>query len=380
MRLKRQSLKICFATASYPPDVGGVARSSARISRYLCEEGLDVHIFTPMAGDVKDSGLLTSSSENGINVHRVTLPRRAVIPRVADLRRAIETVDQQERFDLFHGFFLTMAYPCIDLALRSGRPLIASIRGSDAVRELHVQQRRDAIKAVLKSASWITSVSTDLLEKAAGLEDISDRSSVILNSIDTASFPKWRVSEANRGVVGTMAEFREKKNLPLLIQSYAEVSAGLRRKLLLVGGFADEVTKTESENIIRRNGLAPEALLTGFVGDVEIAQLLLAMRVFVVCSNHDGLPNALLEAAAAGVPIVSTNVGGMRDILNHGESALLVPPNDKERLVAALESVLKDDGLAAQLSEGALRVARDLTPDREKQAWLELYERVLTAG
>lgn len=374
----QNSPAVCFATPEYPPRVGGVSRSAVRIVKYLVEAGFSMHVFVSRMCESAEEAEVVSTVEEGAHVHRVGMVEG--ISRMMGafaMSDAIQKVDEVTPFRLFHGFFAPMAFPCMWVANRGQRPVIASIRGADAVDWLAFENRRQVMKLVLERASWVTSVSTDLLEKVSVLAELNGKSSVILNSIDSRAFPAWQPTVENRGVVGTLGEFRHKKDIPLLIQSYAALDSGLRKRLLLVGYYDKPEYAAECESLIEQNNLLMETRLTGLVNDASIPGYLLAMRVFVICSKHDGLPNALLEAAAAGVPIVATSIGGMRDVLTDGENALLVPPEDPVRLTAAIEAVLRDESLARRLSAGARAVAAKLHPDNEKRAWRELYQRMI---
>ena len=161
----------------------------------------------------------------------------------------------------------------------------------------------------------------------------------------------------------------------MLLDSYANLDRDLRRKLLLIGKFR-ELDKMEEFRVkwkINKYGIRSEVQMTGFVGHPEILDYLLLMRVFVQCSKHEGLPNTILEAASLGLPIVASAIDGMKDILEDGKSAILVPPEDPEKLTDAIELVIRDEVLAQNLSREAKKVARSLNPESEKKAWIHLY-------
>ena len=141
--------------------------------------------------------------------------------------------------------------------------------------------------------------------------------------------------------------------------------------------MTDSDEKTRVLGMIEDGGLRPETETTGTVAHSDIPQFLLSMRVFVQCSAWEGFPNSLLEAAAVGVPIVASSVGGMRDFLSHGENALMVPPNDEVSLATAIETVLKDERLAADVSCAGRRWAWQFRPASEEMAWIDLYRRIL---
>lgn len=367
--------RICFATTMYPPQRGGVGRSAARVAGFLAAAGLEVHVVVP---DRPDSPGDAALPPGGPVVHRVPYdgdPGRAA----ALIERAVRTVDRETPFDLFHGFFLPTAFPLLPVAARGGRPVLASIRGNDAVEWLESPAMRFAVVQVLHRATWVTSVCTDLLERAAGAVPLHGRSSVILNSIDTRGAPRWRLDGANRGVVGSVGEFRGKKDLPTLLEAYAGLPRALRTRLCLAGSV-DAASGPALAGRIAALGVRDEVEVTGWLDAAGVARRLCGMHVYVQSSLHDGLPNTLLEAAASGVPLVGTAVGGMRDVLVNGESGLLVPPRDPGRLRDAIRRVLKDDALAAALSAGARRMAERLNPRDEAAAWLALYDRLLGRG
>ncbi|MBL8227777.1 MAG: glycosyltransferase [Bryobacterales bacterium] len=333
--------------------------------RGITAKGHTVHVFKPRWG----TGDSPEHTVSGAFVHSYTIPDDCV--------ESIEAIDREEPFDLFHGFFLLSAFPCLRVA-KGKRPVVASVRGVDGL--LNWQACRNAVSR----CSWITSVSGESLDRARAIAPIENRCSVVLNSIDTSAFPKWTASSANAGVAGTVSTFRRKKNLPLLARAYSRVSPGLRRQLLLVGGFLsgatpDERAAADFAALTSDLGIANEVRITGLIDNSQVPSFLLSMRAFALSSDHEGLPNAILEAAACAVPIVATAVDGVRDMFRSGSEALLVTPGDEEGFYQALQRVLADEDLARQLSEGALSAARRLTPEREVNGYLEVYRNLLVS-
>jgi glycosyltransferase involved in cell wall biosynthesis len=372
------SVQVCFATLGYPPAPGGVARSAARVVSYLREAQFDVRVFTLTFGEKQNTSRPPSPTlEQGVQVYRIPWDTRTETSNnILAFYAAMQDSDAVSPFDIFHGYFLPLAYPCI-LVAGAHRPVVASIRGDDAVTGLCSPEFFPFINVVLQRATWITSVTTDLLAAVSGLADIAARSSVIPNGIAAAGLPTWRLTAANNGIVGTIGT-RPKKAPALLVEAYAGIDSARRKALHIIGDASDSVESARVTAAIARYGLASEVQMLGTVPHAQIPQHLLAMRVYVQCSYHDGLPNALLEAAAVGVPVVATDVGGMKDVLTDGASGLLVRRGDAAALTAAITAVLKDDQLAQRLSGGAASVARQLSPHHEKHAWLALYHQHLT--
>jgi glycosyltransferase involved in cell wall biosynthesis len=110
----------------------------------------------------------------------------------------------------------------------------------------------------------------------------------------------------------------------------------------------------------------------------DVADLLHAADVFVLSSRQEGFPITILEAMAAGKPIVATNVGGCAEAVVHGETGLIVPPENPEALAEALASLLADPELAGRMgAAGRERVQQEFTVDRMVEQHLALYEQAL---
>lgn len=374
--------RICLSTQSYPPETGGVGVAASRLARTLARAGHDVHVVAPVLEAAGSAGGVRAAQEDGIHVHRVHHEPGSPEGMFA-LRALVRNLDREVGFDLFHGFFLTAVYPCVGALTQGGRPrpLIASIRGSDATVLKDNLMTRAPILSSLRRADWVTSVNHAYIGLCSEDVDIRDRASVIRNSVEPVSqaTARWLLSGANRGIVGLVGELRAVKDVPLLVRGYARVPQGLRRGLVLGGYFTDAGEAAWTERLIGELGIRHETTLTGKFPHSAVFDLLRGLNVYVQSSAFEGLPNALLEAACLGVPLVATAVGGMAEILRDGESGLLVPHGDPAALGAAIRRVLEDDALALSLSRGALALAGELSPERESREWLGLYDRLLSA-
>lgn len=156
-------------------------------------------------------------------------------------------------------------------------------------------------------------------------------------------------------VVGTVGNFTAKKDHRLLVGAVALLHAGgLGARLVLVGSgpLEDEVRRE-----VERLGLRDAVLFTGSRSDVP--ELLPGFDVFALSSRHEGLPIALLEAMAAGVPPVATRVGGVPEVIEDGVSGVLVEPGDVDELAAALTGLLADPTRRSEIgSQAAVRGRR----------------------
>ncbi len=375
-------MKVCLHTDDYPPDVGGVAVAAQRLARILVAAGYAVHVITVLKDPAAPPGLVTRD-EAGVTVHRLRHADGGHNAPFA-MRALVRGLDEAHRFDLFHGFFLTAVHPCIAAVKASGRPrpVIASIRGSDVMVLKDHPFTRAGILAGLQRATWVTSVSDAHLDYAAHDVDLAGRSSVIRNAVApiAEAAQGWALGAHNRGRVGLVGKIRKIKDAPLLVRGYAGVPPALRRELLIAGAFYDPDEEAWCQTLIGDFGIAGQVQITGNFAQPQVFDHLRAMHVYVQCSAQEGLPNALLEAASLGLPLVATAVGGMAEVIEHGVSGLLVPHGDPGALSAAISRILADDGLASRLSAGARAMVAGLSPERERDDWLGLYRRLLGPG
>lgn len=152
-------------------------------------------------------------------------------------------------------------------------------------------------------------------------------------------------------LVGANAELTRNKGLGYLIAAAAEMKSKIHNLefRILVIGEGEERQRLQEK--IHRLGLEDTIFLIGFVPDAR--RYLRALDLFVLPSVKEGLPYALMEAAAAGLPIAATRVGGIPDIIHHGETGLVVAPKDPAALAEAMSRLLNERMFATRLGSHA---------------------------
>lgn len=233
----------------------------------------------------------------------------------------------------------------------------------------------------------VVGVSRDTAENLRRHEGIPDRKlAVIRNGIDGA----WYRAERDRldqahlrraagldgfsTVIGLGVRLEEQKGITHLLEAMPAVLARLPRLGLAIAGTgsleADLKSRAESLGVsgnVRFLGAYPQ--LTAFYPLLD---------AFVLPSIWEGLPLCLLEAMSLSLPIVATSVGGVPDLLEHGRSALLVPPADPAALASAILGLLNDPGRARALGEAGRRAFDERYDSAVMvRAYLDLYRRAL---
>ena len=199
-------------------------------------------------------------------------------------------------------------------------------------------------------------------------QKLSPRNVVTIhNGVDTALYGQSydKLAERSEGrrklglsedtpVLTTVARLEPVKDQGTLLRAFEKVGATLPDARLVMVGDGSERRALEEQ--ARRPALAGRVIFLGRRSDV--ADLLPLFDAFALTSTSEGLPLTILEAMAAGLPVVSTNVGAIPEAVVEGQTGHLVPVGDTERLTAALLKVLRDPGLRRKMGQEAQKRAR----------------------
>jgi glycosyltransferase involved in cell wall biosynthesis len=173
-------------------------------------------------------------------------------------------------------------------------------------------------------------------------------------------------------VAGTVANLRPPKGYPdLLVAATRLIDRGLPVQFLAVGRGAQEA---ELLRLHRQLGLGDHFRFLGYRDDAT--NILAACDLFVLSSIYEGIPVAVLEALAMGLPIVATWVGSVPDVVTDGVEGRLVPPRRPELLASAIEAVVADPGRRREMAEAAYRKGTQLDIRRTAARVEEIYREV----
>lgn len=191
-----------------------------------------------------------------------------------------------------------------------------------------------------------------------------------------AGTPMARRAPPEGAQVICVARFRSQKNHVTLIDAIAKVRERVPNVRLILVGDGDQRGALVSQ--VRRLDLGDHVEFLGSAADVW--PLLAEARVFALASTYEPLGIAVLEAMAAGLPVVTTAVGGLPEIVRSGETGFLVPPGDSDQLAARIQVLLTDDALADRMGKAARRTAAEHEARRMVRDYAGVYEHLLSAG
>jgi L-malate glycosyltransferase len=216
-----------------------------------------------------------------------------------------------------------------------------------------------ALKFLSRFCDKVIAIGSDgarALKELAGIPE--SKLEIIRAGVDPAGYAESK-SDARRAlglhqaekIVIIVARLFPEKNHKLLLQAFAEVIDRVENaRLLIVGEGVEESAICEA--IVKLN-LQERVTMMGMRRDVS--RLLAAADVFVISSDREGLPIAVLEAMAAAKPVVATAVGDLPMVVKDGETGRLVPAKNAQAMADALVEILNDEERAAQMSANALQ-------------------------
>jgi glycosyltransferase involved in cell wall biosynthesis len=213
--------------------------------------------------------------------------------------------------------------------------------------------------------------------------DIKDTSklTVIYDGIDISRFATvdratvlaefgWPASAV---VIGNASALADHKDYFTFVDTAVRVLQKVPGAKFLVAGDGPE--RENIQQYIASKGMTEHICLAGFRSDVP--RLLTCMNVFLMTSMTEGLGSIVLDAFAAGVPVVATRAGGIPEIVHDNETGLLAPVKDSAKLAEHVLRILSDPALAARLREQAQVFVRNFSKDKMAEATLQTYQEVI---
>jgi glycosyltransferase involved in cell wall biosynthesis len=371
-------MRLLFLIHSDEP--GGAETVFLQLVTGLAHRGHEVTV-----GIAGDGWLRARLAEAGVEV----TPLRFRGPGDAALLRAIVRLIRERRPDVVQCFMSRMNLYGSVAAAVTGVPVVTSVRGPEGPG----RWGRLPEWLVGRLSTRIVTVSRELEQGLAGRLP-AGKLVTIANGVDLARFGAVAPDERSAvraafGVpecaclVGTVGRLDPVKRVDDLIEAVALRQGGAggdpgvgvptspRPLYALIVG--DGVERQRLTALATERGVGAQVLFAGMREDVP--RILAAIDLFVLASGSEGQPNAILEAMAAARPVVATDVGGVRELVVHGETGLLVPAGDPAALAAAIGALQDDPATAKAFGEaGARRAASRFGRERMVAEYEAVYQ------
>ena len=367
-------MRILIVSNLFPPDIGGPATYVPKIAAELAARGHEIAVVGGAPPEYRPG----DDAPRAYPVHRISrglpLPRRLAVALATLVRAALKTdalyvqgLAGPEMVAVAVGRLLgkPVALKIVgdnawEYAIRKG----LTTDGIDEFQHLPYGPKLRLVRALVhRYATLVTRLivpSEYLGGVVRGWGVAPERVVVIRNALTTQPVDlEKRAAEQpalkrELGIEGpllvTSARLYPWKNLDFLIDLVPKLPAGMT--LAIVGGGPDQAAL---EARARTTGVADRVRITGSVSHDEVQRYLRAADVFVLNTRYEGLSHVMLEAMAAGAPVVASRVGGNPEVIRHEQNGILVPLDGAQEIAGAIERLLADgsfaDGLRRQAAE-----------------------------
>jgi glycogen(starch) synthase len=354
------TLRILELTQRFPPALGGVEQHVAHLALELSRAGHSVEIVTSDLSRDRPFTRIGSTpppSPYPVRRHRaywlVPAPHGLGIVAPGMLKDALTGWADVLHAHAF-GYFPTWVGA---LAGRMGRAKLVITAHSDEGRGTPGSRRysRWVTRGTLRQADRIVAQTALEATRLGSLGADPHRIEVIPTPIDLEEFRDLagRRSPGARLVVLFVGRlYLEQKGLDLLLRALAKLPRDLMPDLRLVG--EDWGSRPQLVRLASHLGILDRVTMPGRLTRPEVLREYASANLFVLPSRFDSFPVVLLEAMAAGLPIIASRVGGIPEVIADGSTGILVPPGDVARLEEAMETALRDAALRRRLGQTGL--------------------------
>jgi L-malate glycosyltransferase len=287
---------------------------------------------------------------------------------VALLVRELARADVVHVFSASYSSFVLAPLPAIAIARALGKPVVLNYRSGEAPDHL----RRSAIaRAALRRVDRNIVPSTFLVEV---FREFGIDAAIIPNIVDMERF-RFRERNPLRPRLVSTRNFDALYNVAATVRAFRIVQDRWPdASLTLVGGGAQEQQLRDLVSGLHLNNVT----FVGRVAPGDIARYYADNDIYIQSPDIDNMPSSVLEAFASGLPVVSTEAGGVPAILTHGRHGLLAPLAGYEMLAAHVLTLLDRPAYARQLARHALDSCQACTWPKVRDEWLNAYRGVLS--
>ena len=364
------------------PTFGGSGVLATELGKALADKGHNIHFIT-----YQQPVRLTGFSAN-IFYHEVRVPTYPLFdfpPYETALASTMVDVIRNNHLDLLHVHYAiphaAAAYMAKMILKEEGKeiPFITTLHGTDITLVGKDKTYAPVVAFSINQSDAITAVSDHLRLETFSTFHIEKEIQVIHNFVDVERFSRKPI-DAFRKVIAPNGErillhasnFRKIKRVQDVIHIFANVNKVIPSKLLLVG---DGPERPMAEELARELKICDEVRFVGKQQDME--EIFAVADLFVLPSEYESFGLAALEAMAAGAPVVSTNAGGLPEIILQGECGYMADVGDVEGMSRYALDILSDETTLQRFKKAAKTQAASFDIHKIIPQYEELYERVV---
>ncbi len=344
--MHHRKLKVALVSEMYLPRIGGLELHVRDLARELNARGHEAHVICNTPGP--------SMYDDGVKIHRLDLPRVPIIHtiRTPHSSDALRRLFEREHYDIIHthAALLPMTHVANYVASKLDLPIVmteCSWLGAGWLRFFR------SCHHVSNWGNWPTFLSgvsrcvADQLAAITGRKDVF----ILHNGVRVEDW-KTEHTEPTRPVVVSVMRFTKRKRPIDIVRAIPRVHARLpeplRPRFLLIG---DGLERRRVLSEARRLGVLSHLDLPGFLDRSEIRQRFAESSIFVLPTEREAMSIVCVEALSAGLPVVAMNMGGVSDVVLHGEEGYLC--GSAEEFATSIARLVADASLRKKMAKAA---------------------------
>jgi N-acetyl-alpha-D-glucosaminyl L-malate synthase BshA len=361
------------------PTYGGSGVVATELGKALAERGHNIH-FVSYAMPMRLNGYMDNVSYHEVEMMNYPLFEFPLYT-IALASKMVE-VARYEKLDIFHVHYAiphaTSAYLAKQM-LGTDVKVITTLHGTDITLVGLEPSFLPVMKFSIEQSDGVTAVSRFLREKTITNYGIEKDIEVIPNFVDTVKYQRKKDSDVRKScarsgekVLAHTSNFRSVKRVQDVIRIFHEVQKKLPSRLLLVGDGPD---RSQCEMLARELGIAESVKFLGKQND--LVDILSAADLFLMPSQSESFGLSALEAMACEVPVVSSSVGGLPELVVHGKTGYIAEMGDIDRMARYAIDLLTNATKHRHFAEAARNRALEFDSSAIVPLYERHYERVL---
>lgn len=381
-------MRVLFFNYEYPPLGGGAANATFCI----------LHEYAKIPDLIVD--LVTSSVDNNyhqekigenISIHKIPIGKNEKNLHFQSQKDLLvyawkayffsKKLVRKNKYALTHSFFTV---PCgiVSLLLKKRYkiPYIISLRGSDVPgysdRFPFIYALFKPIFRLIWKKAYAVISNSEGLKQLALKTDPKQKIGIIYNGIDTEKFqPNNNLKNKDKFIITPGASrITDRKGLNYLIEAIKKLSEKYPQIYLEIMG--DGNAREKLETLTESLNLKDKVKFLGRIPREEIAPYYQRASVFVLPSFNEGMSNAMLEALAVGLPIITTDTGGAKELVKEGENGYIIKTRDVDDIVGKIEILINNPELKNKLGEASRARALEMSWEKVAEKYYEEYEKI----
>lgn len=366
------------------PTYGGSGVVATELGLELAKKGHEIHFIT-----YKQPVRLALLSQN-VHYHEVNVPEYALFhyqPYELALSSKLVDMVKLHGIEILHVHYAIphayAGYMAKQMLKEHGIeiPMITTLHGTDITLVGSHPYYKPAVNFSINQSDYVTSVSESLKKDTNAFFKINKEIEVIPNFIEIEVAQSHQFTNCQRDLMAKPSEkiithisnFRKVKRIPDVIKIFHQIQQQIPAKLMMVGEGPE---KEKAEYLCEELGISNQVIFFG--NTQEIDKILCFTDLFLLPSETESFGLAALEAMACGVPVISSNTGGLPEVNLHGYSGFLSNVGDVSRMASFGVEILKEEKLHQQFKKQALERAKEFDIYKILPMYEALYKKALS--